>query len=81
MPFDKGRGKEKFLTADELIERWNGAVSKGTLANWRSQGKGPDFVKPFGRVQYLLSSVIAWEKENMGGTQPDDNQSNESDTR
>lgn len=61
MPFEE----PKHLTADELIERWNGAVSKGTLNNWRSQGRGPDFVKPFGRVLYPLAAVEAWEKSHM----------------
>ena len=41
--------KKKYMTAREVSERWNGAISPRTLANWRSCSKGPPFVK-FGGV-------------------------------
>lgn len=74
MPFENK--KDRLLTAEELIERWGGRVKKGTLNNWRSQGRGPDFVKPFGRVLYPLSAVIEWEKANMA---PADDESSHPD--
>lgn len=53
------------LTPAELVKRWNNAVTVGTLSNWRSQGRGPAFVK-FGRsIRYPLSGVQAYEAENM----------------
>lgn len=55
----------EYLTATELIERWGGAVKKGTLNNWRSQGKGPAFVKFGSRVRYPLAKVIAWEAVHL----------------
>lgn len=52
------------LTAAQLVARWNNAVTPGTLSNWRSQGRGPAFVK-FGRVvRYPIASVIAYEACN-----------------
>lgn len=56
-----------FLTAAELVERWNGAVQVGTLANWRSQGKGPIYQKIGSKVLYPLSKVIEWEEQNIRG--------------
>lgn len=56
------------LTPAALAERWGGAVSLGTLSNWRSQGKGPRFFRPAGtrtgKVLYRLEDVESWEREN-----------------
>lgn len=50
-----------YLTPSQLVARWGKAVTTGTLSNWRSQGRGPSFVK-FGRsVRYPLPSVLAYE--------------------
>ncbi len=35
----------KFMTADEVSERYRGEISVGTLRNWRSARVGPGFVK------------------------------------
>ncbi len=35
----------KFLTADEIVERYRGEVSVGTLPNWSSERVGLAFVK------------------------------------
>lgn len=55
----------KFLTPAELSKRWNGAVTTGTLANWRNQGKGPAFQKIGSRVLYRLDQVVAYEAANV----------------
>lgn len=53
-----------YLTPSQLVTRWNDAVTTGTLSNWRSQGRGPSFVK-FGRsVRYPLAAVQAHEAAN-----------------
>ncbi len=53
-----------YLSVDDLVERYKGTITKGTLANWRANRKGPSFVKLGGRVLYLAEKVIAWEKSN-----------------
>ena len=55
----------KFLTPAEVVKRWNGAVTTGTLANWRSHGKGPKFQKFGSRVRYPLHLLEGWERENQ----------------
>lgn len=55
----------KFLTPDELVNRWHGTIGKGTLANWRAKKRGPAYVKIGGRVLYPLEQVEAWELQNL----------------
>lgn len=53
-----------YLTPQELVLRWNGAVTTGTLTNWRNKGKGPDYTKFGSRVRYSLDRVVSWEEKN-----------------
>jgi len=49
-----------WLTRQELADRWK--MPPATLAQWASQGRGPDYAT-FGRhVRYALSSVLAFEQ-------------------
>jgi hypothetical protein len=51
-----------FLTEAELAARYRGLVSAGTLRNWRSQGRGPPFVKVGRQVLYPIVGLEAWER-------------------
>lgn len=51
----------KFLTAQELSDRYGGRISARTLSNWRWAGTGPKFLKLGGRVVYPLRDLEAWE--------------------
>ena len=50
----------EFLTDAQLAARWQ--LSRGTLANQRSQGRGPSYLKIAGRVRYRRSDVEAFEQ-------------------
>lgn len=39
-------------------------VKEQTLANWRSQGKGPTFFYVGGRPRYRMSAIVAYIKAN-----------------
>ena len=57
-----------FLTDAQLAERWQ--MSRGTLANQRSQGRGPAYVKLAGTVRYRESDIEAYEaagRVDVGG--------------
>lgn len=54
--------KSDLITPRELVERYRRCISERTLANWRSNGEGPRFVKIGGRVMYSLAAVMDWEK-------------------
>jgi hypothetical protein len=43
-----------FLTLNEVVERYRGQISEGTLRNWRSMRVGPSFLKVGKGVPYQL---------------------------
>jgi hypothetical protein len=55
----------KYLTAEEVAERYRGAVSVGTLRNWRTLRIGPPFVKIGKAVLYPAAGLDAWDQANM----------------
>jgi hypothetical protein len=52
----------EFLTPQAVSARYAGAVTVGTLRNWRSLKRGPAFVHVGRRVMYRISDLVAWEK-------------------
>lgn len=62
----------KFLTIDQLIERWSGIVKRTTLANWRvthkrkneASKRGPSFMRLEGRILYPIAEVEKYEAAN-----------------
>ena len=55
-----------FLTVPELAARWD--VSAGSLANWRSEGKGPSFTKIGSRVLYPVQAIERFEHAHTRAT-------------
>lgn len=53
----------KYLTTEELALRWR--MSPGSLANWRSQNKGPSYVKVGLKALYALTEITDWEKRSL----------------
>jgi len=56
--------ESKFLTPDEVSDRYRGGVSVGTLRNWRAMRVGPSFVKIGKAVLYPLAELEAWDEKN-----------------
>lgn len=56
---------QRFLTPQDLSNHWSNSISVMTLANWRSRGRGPQYVKVGGRVLYPAAKVAEWEEHNM----------------
>ena len=48
----------QWLTPDDLASMWQ--VSPGTIANWRTNKKGPEFIRIGGLVRYSPEAVQAW---------------------
>ena len=57
--------EDKFLTAEEVSERYRGAVTVSTLENWRALRIGPPFVKIGKAVLYPIEELDAWDRQNM----------------
>ena len=53
---------KSFYTPQEVAERYHGAITVRTLANWRSTGQGPDYVKIGGKVMYPVDTLAIWEE-------------------
>ena len=51
-----------FYTPLEVAARYEGAITVRTLANWRSTGQGPDYVKIGGKVMYPVDTLAIWEE-------------------
>ena len=52
-------GDRRVLNENELAQRWG--VSPKTLQRWRSEGRGPRYLKLSKRVSYPIEAVIDFE--------------------
>lgn len=50
-----------YMTPQQVAERYNNAITVRTLANWRSTGQGPDYIKVGGKVMYPVDALRTWE--------------------
>lgn len=57
--------ESKFLTPEEVSERYRGGITVGTLRNWRGMRIGPSFVKIGKAVLYPIESLDAWDRTNF----------------
>ncbi|QJB22015.1 putative MerR transcription regulator [Xanthomonas phage FoX5] len=55
---------DSYITLAQLVTRRGNAVTTGTPSNWRSQWKGPAYVKPGRSVRYTLAAVTEYEAGN-----------------
>src|SRR5258706_13017246 len=55
----------KYLTAEEVSERYRGEITVGTLRNWRAMRIGPPFIKIGKAVLYPIEELDAWDKASM----------------
>ncbi len=54
-----------YLTVDEVIERYRGQVSEGTLRNWRALRIGPSYIK-IGKVPlYPVEELDRWDRSTL----------------
>jgi hypothetical protein len=56
--------ESKFLTPEEVAERYRGGISVGTLRNWRAMRLGPSFVKVGKAVLYPIDELDEWDDKN-----------------
>jgi hypothetical protein len=54
------------LNPFQLSRRWG--ITPKTLQNWRSQGKGPAFIKVGGHVLYRMEDLEKYESERLYNT-------------
>lgn len=56
-------GDRRVLNENELAQRWG--VSPKTLQRWRSEGRGPKYLKLSKRVSYPLEAVTEFEQRAL----------------
>ena len=54
-----------FLTLEEVVERYRGQVSEGTLRNWRSMRIGPSFIKIGKAILYPLEELDRRDRRSL----------------
>ena len=54
-----------YLTLEEVVARYRGQVSEGTLRNWRAMRIGPSFIKIGKAVLYPVTELERWDKSNI----------------
>ncbi|UIF85152.1 helix-turn-helix domain-containing protein [Cupriavidus sp. UYPR2.512] len=52
----------QYLTPAQVSERYSGRIAVRTLANWRSAGTGPRFLRLGGAILYPRDELERWEK-------------------
>lgn len=55
---------DELLTDDEVVARYKGRITLGTLRNWRALKLGPPYVKVGKAVLYSRAALQAWDKRN-----------------
>lgn len=53
-------GDRRVLNENELAQRWG--ISPKTLQRWRSEGRGPRYLKLSKRVSYPIESILEFER-------------------
>jgi hypothetical protein len=55
----------KFLTPEEVSERYRGEITVGTLRNWRALKIGPPYIKIGKAVLYPVDELDSWDRKNL----------------
>lgn len=55
--------ERRVLTENELANRWG--ISPKTLQRWRTEGRGPHYMKLSKRVVYPLDVIIKFERHAL----------------
>lgn len=64
-PPPPAEGRQTYLTAEEVSERWDFKIVSKTLANWRCDRIGPPFRRFGNKILYPLSTLEAWERNHQ----------------
>lgn len=54
-----------YLTLEEVVQRYRGQLTEGTLRNWRSIRIGPSFIKIGKAVLYPIHELDRWDRSNL----------------
>lgn len=55
---------DDLLTDEDVVARYRGRITPGTLRNWRALKIGPPYIKVGKAVLYSRAALQAWDKRN-----------------
>lgn len=55
---------DNLLTDEEVVARYRGRITLGTLRNWRALKIGPPYIKVGKAVLYSRAALQAWDRRN-----------------
>ncbi len=61
LPATENAEAPRYLTEQEVSQRYRGCISVGTLRNWRSQRMGPAYLKVGKAVLYSVRQLDEWD--------------------
>ena len=56
---------QRYLTPEEVSERYRGKISVGTLRNWRAMRIGPAYLKHGKLILYPVEALDEWDRRNL----------------
>lgn len=56
--------EDDLLTDEDVVARYRGRITLGTLRNWRALKIGPPYVKVGKAVLYSRAALQAWDRRN-----------------
>ncbi len=56
--------EDDLLTDEDVVARYRGRITLGTLRNWRALKIGPPYIKVGKAVLYSRTALQAWDKRN-----------------
>jgi predicted DNA-binding transcriptional regulator AlpA len=62
-PASPAPSERRVLSETELAQRWG--ISPKTLQRWRTEGRGPKYLKLSKRVTYPLESITEYERRAL----------------
>lgn len=56
--------EDDLMTDEEVVARYKGRITLGTLRNWRALKIGPPYIKVGKAVLYSRGALQAWDRRN-----------------
>ena len=56
--------EDDLLTDEDVVARYRGRITVGTLRNWRALKIGPPYLKIGKAVPYSRAALKAWDRNN-----------------
>jgi len=56
---------QRLLSTKEAVDYFDGKIKRQTLNNWRTQGRGPKFLRIGGKVLYPIDELDRFKSDSL----------------